>query len=46
MRTRKQYLFDGVKERFEQIIGSKIIGKEMWENYGMNGRFQSANYNI
>ena len=42
MRTRKQYLFDGVKERFEQIIGSKIIGKEMWENYGMNGRFQSA----
>ena len=42
MRTRKQHFFDGVKEEFERIMGLKITGKEMWEDYGMNGRFQSA----
>ena len=38
MRTRKQFFFDGVKEKFEEIIGQKIVD---WENQGMNGRFQS-----
>lgn len=37
MRTRKQYFFEGVKERFEKIIGKRIVD---WENQGMNGRFQ------
>jgi len=36
-RTFKQFLFPGLKERFEQIMGTKI---ERWEEYGMNGRFQ------
>lgn len=39
MRTRKQFFFDGVKEKFEQIIGQPIT---QWENQGMNGRFQSC----
>lgn len=39
MRTRKQFFFDGVKERFETIIGQKIID---WENQDMNGRFQTC----
>lgn len=38
-RTEKQYLFPGLKERFESIIGRKITG---WEGYDMNGRFQIA----
>lgn len=38
-RTEKQFLFPGLKERFEQIMGKSII---KWEEYGMNGRFQIA----
>lgn len=36
-RTHEQFLFSGLKERFENIMGKKII---KWEEYGMNGRFQ------
>jgi hypothetical protein len=39
MRTRKQFFFDGVKDRFEKIIDQKI---ENWESEGMNGRFQTC----
>lgn len=39
MRTRKQFFFDGVKERIEQTIGEKITD---WENQPMNGRFQTC----
>jgi hypothetical protein len=39
MRTRKQFFFEGIKEKFEEIIGQKIID---WENQGMNGRFQTC----
>lgn len=39
MRTRKQFFFDGVKERFESIIGQKITD---WESQEMNGRFQTC----
>jgi hypothetical protein len=38
MRTRKQFMFEGVKERFEEIMNVKIT---KWNSYGMNGRFQS-----
>ena len=38
LRTRKQFFFDGVKEKFEEILQRKIT---KWEDYGMNGRFQS-----
>lgn len=38
MRTRKQFMFEGVKERFEEIMNAKIT---KWDSYGMNGRFQS-----
>lgn len=38
-RTEKQFLFPGLKEQFEQIMGRKIT---KWEDYGMNGRFQIA----
>jgi len=38
-RTTEQYLFPGLKERFEEIMGKKITG---WEGYDMNGRFQVA----
>jgi len=38
-RTEQQFLFPGLKERFEEIMGRKII---KWEDYGMNGRFQIA----
>jgi tetratricopeptide (TPR) repeat protein len=38
-RTLNQFLFPGLKERFEQIIGQKI---NRWEDYGMNGRFQCS----
>lgn len=43
-RTRKQYLFDGLKERFELIMGEKIKdsteGGFGWSDVGINGRFQ------
>lgn len=38
-RTEKQYLFKGLKEKFEEIIGKKIT---KWEDHGMNGKFQVA----
>ena len=38
MRTRKQWFFDGTKERFEEVLGKKIT---KWEGHEMNGRFQS-----
>jgi hypothetical protein len=43
MRTRKQYMFEGVKERFEKILGKKITN---WESHAMNGRFQTCNAGI
>ena len=36
-RTHQQFLFPGLKERFESIMGRKIT---RWEDWGMNGRFQ------
>jgi len=36
-RTFKQYFPPGIKERFEEIIGEKIVN---WEGHGYNGRFQ------
>lgn len=36
-RTDMCYRFDGLKERFEQLVGRKIIN---WDNYGCNGCFQ------
>ena len=36
-RTYQQFLFPGLKERFEEIMGQKIV---KWEEHGMNGRFQ------
>lgn len=45
-RTRKQFLFDGLKERFEAIIGKKILDHTPdgtgWFDVGINGRFQSC----
>jgi len=38
-RTHQQFLFSGIKEKFEEIIGRKITA---WEEHGMNGRFQIA----
>lgn len=38
-RSAQQYLFDGLKERFEEIMGKTITG---WQGYDMNGRFQIA----
>jgi SAM-dependent methyltransferase len=38
-RTEKQFLFPGLKEKFEEIIGMEITE---WESHGMNGRFQNA----
>lgn len=38
-RTERQFLFDGLKERFEEIIGRPIT---RWQEHGMNGRFQHA----
>jgi FkbM family methyltransferase len=38
-RSQEQYLFPGLKEKFEKIMGKKITG---WEGYDMNGRFQAA----
>jgi hypothetical protein len=36
-RSEKQFLFPGLKESFEDILGLKITA---WEEHGMNGRFQ------
>jgi FkbM family methyltransferase len=36
-RTFNQFLFPGLKEAFESVMGKKIT---KWEDYGMNGRFQ------
>jgi hypothetical protein len=45
-RTRKQFLFEGVKEKFESIMGVKIQDYREdghgWRNLGINGRFQSC----
>lgn len=38
-RTYKQFLFPGLKERFEEIMGTKIV---KWEEHGMCGKFQAA----
>ena len=38
-RTFNQFLFPGLKEEFERIMGRTI---KKWEEYGMNGRFQVA----
>lgn len=38
-RTHQQFLFPGLKERFEDIMGRRIT---KWEEHGMNGRFQIA----
>ena len=38
-RTAKQFLFPGLKEEFERIMGRKIT---RWEDHGMNGRFQTC----
>jgi len=48
-RTRKQFLFEGVKEKFEQTIGLTIIehteNGQGWSDRGINGRFQSCTPN-
>ncbi len=36
-RTKEQFLFPGLKEKFENIMGKKITA---WEEHDMNGRFQ------
>ena len=36
-RTFNQFLFPGLKEAFESVMGKKIT---KWEEHGMNGRFQ------
>ena len=45
-RTRKQFLWDGLKEKFEEIIGEKIPDNTDsgygWKDLGINGRFQSC----
>lgn len=45
-RTRKQFLFEGLKEKFESIIKEKIQDHTPngfgWEDIGINGRFQSC----
>lgn len=45
-RTRKQFLFDGVKEKFEEILREKIPDHTPngygWKDAGINGRFQSV----
>ena len=38
-RTEKQFLFPGLKEKFEEVMGMKI---SRWEEHGMNGRFQNC----
>ena len=42
-RTRKQFMFDGLRESFEEIIGAKIPDHDNgygWFDEGINGRFQ------
>lgn len=43
-RTRKQFLFEGLKERFEEIVGQSIKDHTEdgygWRDIGINGRFQ------
>ena len=39
-RTNQQFLFPGLRDSFQSIIGSRIT---KWEEYGMNGRFQHNN---
>lgn len=43
-RTRKQYLFNGLREKFEDIVGAKIPDHTDdgfgWHDIGINGRFQ------
>ena len=45
-RTRKQFLFDGVREKFEDALGYKISDHTEngfgWKDQGINGRFQSC----
>lgn len=45
-RTRKQFLFDGIKEKFEETIKEKIPDHTPngfgWKDGGINGRFQSV----
>ena len=45
-RTRKQYLFGGLKQQFESILGQKIQDHTDdnfgWYDVGINGRFQSC----
>ena len=45
-RTREQFLFDGLKEKFEEIMQIKISDFNDdgfgWYNVGINGRFQSC----
>lgn len=38
-RTNTQFLFPGLKERFEEIMGKKITA---WEDYSENGKFQNC----
>lgn len=38
-RTDTQFLFPGLKQKFEQIMGQKITG---WEEYSENGKFQNS----
>lgn len=35
--TREQFLFPGLKERFEELLGRKIV---KWQEHGRNGVFQ------
>lgn len=43
-RTRKQFLFEGLREKFENILNKKIPDNTEdgygWLDYGINGRFQ------
>ena len=45
-RTRKQFLFEGVKEKFEEALNYKISDHTDngfgWKDQGINGRFQSC----
>lgn len=38
-RTHQQFLFAGLREEFERIMGRPIV---RWQEHGMNGRFQVA----
>jgi hypothetical protein len=45
-RTRKQFLFEGIKEKFEYILKENIPlhndNNQGWEDIGINGRFQTC----